>query len=41
MLSGTIIALAIPLAATLATSLFLLDIVIWGIIALVRSTSQR
>ncbi|QQP91403.1 DUF350 domain-containing protein [Skermanella sp. TT6] len=32
---GTIIAFAIPLAATLATSLFLLDIVIWGLIALV------
>jgi putative membrane protein len=34
-LSGTIVALAIPLGATLATSLVLLDIIIWGIIALV------
>ena len=34
-LSGTIVALAIPLGATLATSIFVLDIVIWGIIALV------
>jgi len=34
-LSGTIVALAIPLAAMLATSIVLLDIVIWGIIALV------
>ena len=32
---GTIIAFAIPLAATLVTSLFLLDIVIWGLVALV------
>ncbi|WP_246148243.1 DUF350 domain-containing protein [Skermanella pratensis] len=32
---GTIIAFAIPLGATLVTSLFLLDIVIWGLIALV------
>ena len=34
-LGGTVVALAIPLAATLVTSLSLLDIVIWGIIALV------
>jgi len=34
-LSGTIVGLAIPLGATLATSIVLLDIVIWGIIALV------
>lgn len=34
-LGGTVIALAIPLAATLATSLVLLDIVIWGAVALV------
>jgi putative membrane protein len=34
-LSGTIVALAIPLAAMLATSIVLLDIIIWGIIALV------
>ncbi|HYH22312.1 MAG TPA: DUF350 domain-containing protein [Azospirillum sp.] len=35
LLGGTVVALAIPLAATLATSLSLLDIVIWGAIALV------
>lgn len=34
-LGGTVVAFAIPLAATLATSLSLLDIVIWGAIALV------
>ena len=34
-LGGTIVALAIPLSVTLATSIVLLDIVIWGIIALV------
>lgn len=34
-LGGTVVALAIPLAATLATSLALLDIVIWGAVALV------
>jgi len=34
-LGGTVVALAIPLAATLATSLSLLDIVIWGAVALV------
>ncbi|EWY39599.1 membrane protein [Skermanella stibiiresistens SB22] len=32
---GTIIAFAIPLGATLVTSFVLLDIVIWGLIALV------
>jgi len=34
-LGGTVVALAIPLAATLATSGALADIVIWGAIALV------
>jgi putative membrane protein len=34
-LAGTLVALAIPLAATLASSLVLLDIVIWGLVALV------
>ena len=33
-LSGTLVALAIPLAATLATSRVTLDILIWGIVAL-------
>ena len=33
-LGGTVVALAIPLAATLATSLVLVDILIWGAIAL-------
>jgi putative membrane protein len=33
-LAGTLVALAIPLAATLASSLVLLDIVIWGLVAL-------
>jgi putative membrane protein len=32
---GTMIALAIPLAATLATSTTVLDIVVWGIVALI------
>jgi putative membrane protein len=32
---GNFVALAIPLAATLATSLVTLDIVIWGIVALI------
>ena len=32
---GTFVALAIPLAATLATSLVTLDIVVWGVVALV------
>ena len=34
-LAGTIVALAIPLAATLATSAFTLDIALWGLVALV------
>ena len=34
-LGGNFVALAIPLAATLATSLITLDIVIWGLVALV------
>lgn len=34
-LGGALVALAIPLAATLATSTTLLDIVIWGAVALV------
>jgi putative membrane protein len=34
-LTGSIVALAIPLAATLATSEFVLDILLWGIVALV------
>lgn len=34
-LAGSIVALAIPLAATLATSSFLLDIVLWGVVALI------
>ncbi|NUB16510.1 DUF350 domain-containing protein, partial [Azospirillum brasilense] len=34
-LGGTMVALAIPLAATLATSLVLADILIWGAVALV------
>ena len=34
-LMGTIVALAIPLAATLATSLVTLDILLWGLVALV------
>jgi putative membrane protein len=34
-LGGTIVAIAIPLAATLATSLVLLDILVWGAIAVV------
>lgn len=34
-LGGTVVALAIPLAATLATSLTLLDILIWGAVALI------
>ncbi len=35
LLGGTVIALAVPLAALLATSARLLDILVWGIIALV------
>jgi putative membrane protein len=34
-LAGTIVALAIPLAATLAASLVTLDILLWGLVALV------
>lgn len=34
-MAGSILALAIPLAATLATSRFTLDILIWGLVALV------
>lgn len=34
-LSGTLVALAIPLAATLAGSLVMLDILIWGLVALI------
>ena len=34
-LGGNFVALAIPLAATLATSLVTLDIVVWGVVALV------
>ena len=34
-LAGTLVALAIPLAATLATSSITLDILIWGVVALV------
>ena len=33
--AGSIVALAIPLAATLATSVVLLDILLWGIVALI------
>jgi putative membrane protein len=33
--AGTLIALAMPLAATLATSVLVLDIVLWGLVALV------
>ncbi|HZU88558.1 MAG TPA: DUF350 domain-containing protein, partial [Stellaceae bacterium] len=34
-LAGTLVALAIPLATTLATSLVILDILLWGLVALV------
>ena len=34
-LAGTVVALAIPLAATLAASLVTLDILLWGLVALV------
>lgn len=34
-LSGSVLALAIPLAATLATSSLLVDIIVWGVVALV------
>jgi putative membrane protein len=33
-LAGTVVALAIPLAATLASSLVTLDILLWGLVAL-------
>jgi putative membrane protein len=33
-LAGTLVSLAIPLAATLATSTYTLDILLWGIVAL-------
>ncbi len=33
--AGTLVALAIPLAATLATSASVIDILIWGLVALV------
>jgi putative membrane protein len=32
---GSVVALAIPLAATLATSLVTLDILVWGLVAVV------
>ena len=35
MLAGAILALAIPLAAMLATSASLFDIIVWGVVALV------
>lgn len=35
LLAGTLVALAIPLAATLAGSLVTLDIVLWGLVALI------
>ncbi|PWR19135.1 DUF350 domain-containing protein [Zavarzinia compransoris] len=34
-LGGSVLALAIPLAATLATSNVLIDIIVWGVVALV------
>jgi putative membrane protein len=34
-LAGAILALAIPLAAMLATSVTLIDIVVWGVVALI------
>jgi putative membrane protein len=34
-LAGTLVSLAIPLAATLASSLVTLDILLWGLVALV------
>jgi putative membrane protein len=33
--AGTVVALAIPLASLLATTSYLLDIVVWGIVALI------
>jgi putative membrane protein len=35
MVLGTLVALSLPLAATLASSLVVLDIVVWGLVALV------
>ncbi|MGC2200725.1 MAG: DUF350 domain-containing protein [Stellaceae bacterium] len=35
MLAGAIVALAIPLAAMLATSSTLIDILVWGVVALI------
>lgn len=35
LLGGTVVALAIPLAATLATSITVIDILIWGTVALI------
>jgi putative membrane protein len=35
MLAGAILALAIPLAAMLATSSTLVDILVWGVVALI------
>jgi putative membrane protein len=35
MVLGTLVALSLPLAATLASSLVVLDIVVWGFVALV------
>jgi putative membrane protein len=35
MLAGAILALAIPLAAMLATSGTLLDVLVWGVVALI------
>ncbi len=32
--AGTLVALAMPLAATLATSILVLDILLWGVVAL-------
>lgn len=34
-LAGTLVALAIPMATTLATSLVTLDILLWGLVALI------
>ncbi len=34
-MAGTLVALALPLATTLATSVLVLDIVLWGLVALV------
>jgi putative membrane protein len=34
-IAGTLVALALPLASTLATSVLVLDIVLWGLVALV------